>query len=487
MGIGMPDFVGDLKEKAQDALDKGVEKARDIGEEAVDTGTRLAKGGYEALKAAGGEAADLLGIGGAPSDDDGGPSNWDAWGHQAIRDMLDNTVEPETIHAAVDAWKQKTEAGKEHVVTATSKLNSIVSGGWQGESADAALAALGPINTWVGTLERETKRTSKLLGNSGEAVAQAKRDVPPVLEHDMARTLMSLPLGPGVSYLDARAQEQAQEEARRQAVHVMKSVYSAPINANREQVPEEYPRVQDQTVQLEQTSPGAMPLIGGGGGDVGGGAAGSGAPTAPQSYQPAAGPAYKPPMPPPEVQPAPTSTSGQLAPAASAGHGGPYQDSPRSPYGGHATPGQAAVPVNPAATGGFGPHGSAGYGGSGGSAGYGGAAAGGHGGVKGAGGYRRSDGGFGPRGPAAAPGGAAPGGSAAGGGPAGRGGAGGRGMGPGMMPMGSGTGRGQGGEDSEHRRKYLIEQDEHAITGRLDPSLPPGGVIGEDPDAGTNR
>ena len=483
----MVDLTPDFVDKGLEKLQGGFEKAKDIGEGAVDTGTRLAKGGYEALKAAGGEAADLLGIGGAPSDDDGGPSNWDAWGHQAIRDMLDNTVEPETIHAAVDAWKQKTEAGKEHVVTATSKLNSIVSGGWQGESADAALAALGPINTWVGTLERETKRTSELLGNSGEAVAQAKRDVPPVLEHDMARTLMSLPLGPGVSYLDARAQEQAQEEARRQAVHVMKSVYSAPINANREQVPEEYPRVQDQTVQLEQTSPGAMPLIGGGGGDVGGGAAGSGAPTAPQSYQPAAGPAYKPPMPPPEVQPAPTSTSGQLAPAASAGHGGPYQDSPRSPYGGHATPGQAAVPVNPAATGGFGPHGSAGYGGSGGSAGYGGAAAGGPGGVTGAGGYRRSDGGFGPRGPAAAPGGAAPGGSAAGGGPAGRGGAGGRGMGPGMMPMGSGTGRGQGGEDSEHRRKYLIEQDEHAITGRLDPSLPPGGVIGEDPDAGTNR
>lgn len=56
-----------------------------------------------------------------------------------------------------------------------------------------------------------------------------------------------------------------------------------------------------------------------------------------------------------------------------------------------------------------------------------------------------------------------------------------------MMPMGMGAGRGQGGEDSEHRRKYLIEEDEHAITGRLDPSLPPGGVIGEDPDAGKSR
>lgn len=60
-------------------------------------------------------------------------------------------------------------------------------------------------------------------------------------------------------------------------------------------------------------------------------------------------------------------------------------------------------------------------------------------------------------------------------------------MGPGMMPMAMGGGRGQGGEDSEHRRKYLIEEDEDAITGRLDPSLPPGGVIGEDPDAGKNR
>ncbi len=291
-----PDFVDKGLEKAGNAIEGGIEKG-------VDKATELAQGGYEAFKAARGEAARILGIGGAPSGDNGGSSNWDAWGHQAIRDMLDNTVEPETIDRGVQAWADKTEAGKEHVVTATSKLNSIVSGGWQGESADAAVAALGPINTWVGTLERETQRTSELLESSGDAVAQAKRDVPPPIEHNMARTLMALPLGPGVSYLDARAQEQAQEEARRQAVHVMKSVYSAPINANRSQVPDEYPRVQDQTVQLEQT-PGAMPLIGGGGGDVSGGVAGGGAPTAAQSYQPSTGPGYQP-TPPPGAQPTP--------------------------------------------------------------------------------------------------------------------------------------------------------------------------------------
>ncbi|MBA2695993.1 MAG: hypothetical protein H0U62_09190, partial [Actinobacteria bacterium] len=394
-----PDFVDKGLEKAGNAIEGGIEKG-------VDKATELAQGGYEAFKAARGEAARILGIGGAPSGDNGGSSNWDAWGHQAIRDMLDNTVEPETIDRGVQAWADKTEAGKEHVVTATSKLNSIVSGGWQGESADAAVAALGPINTWVGTLERETKRTSELLESSGDAVAQAKRDVPPPIEHNMARTLMALPLGPGVSYLDARAQEQAQEEARRQAVHVMKSVYSAPINANRSQVPDEYPRVQDQTVQLEQTPPGVMPLIGGGGGDVSGGVAGGGAPTAAQSYQPSTGPGYQPtpppgaqPTPPPGGQPAPVSTPGQLAPAASAGSGGPDQGMAPGQYGRGVTAGQAAAPVAPTTTGAFGPRDPRGYGDS---AGYGGAAAGGYGGgtsgyggAKGAGGSPRPGGGFG--------------------------------------------------------------------------------------------
>ncbi len=54
-----------------------------------------------------------------------------------------------------------------------------------------------------------------------------------------------------------------------------------------------------------------------------------------------------------------------------------------------------------------------------------------------------------------------------------------------MMPMGAG--RGQGGEDSEHRRKYLIEDDENVISGELPPTLPAGGVIGEDPSTDDER
>lgn len=56
-----------------------------------------------------------------------------------------------------------------------------------------------------------------------------------------------------------------------------------------------------------------------------------------------------------------------------------------------------------------------------------------------------------------------------------------------MMPMGMGAGRGQGGEDSEHRRKYLVEEDENAIAGVLPPTLPVGGVIGEDPPSYDER
>jgi hypothetical protein len=49
-----------------------------------------------------------------------------------------------------------------------------------------------------------------------------------------------------------------------------------------------------------------------------------------------------------------------------------------------------------------------------------------------------------------------------------------------MAGMAGGAGRGQGGEDSEHQPKFMIEADPDAIVGQIDPVAPP--VIGEDPD-----
>ena len=42
-----------------------------------------------------------------PDGDDGGSSNWAAWGHPEIRGMLDSSVTPEDIHAGAQAWSGK--------------------------------------------------------------------------------------------------------------------------------------------------------------------------------------------------------------------------------------------------------------------------------------------------------------------------------------------------------------------------------------------
>ena len=56
------------------------------------------------------------------------------------------------------------------------------------------------------------------------------------------------------------------------------------------------------------------------------------------------------------------------------------------------------------------------------------------------------------------------------------------------MPMGAmagGAGRGQGGEDSEHQPKFMIEADPDAIVGQIESVAPP--VIGADPDVYQRR
>ncbi len=422
--------------------------------------------------------ADLLGFGG-PSGNDRGSSNWAAWGHAEIRSMLDTSVDPSDISDAASAWRDLSRHATDVVTGLTSELNGIVSGGWRGAAADAAVAALGPINQWTVSVAEAADHTTSLMEASGSSAGQAKATVPPAQSHDWGRSLRSFALGgPAGTFIDAVAQDQAQSQAHTEAVQIMNNVYSAPINDHRVAVPA-YPQLADPTLQSREQAPytGSAPSLG---------QAGSSAPLHdypsadypsadyPGADYPGAGgggghaDAY---VPPATAELQSVTSSGQPSPAGrSGGPLSPEPIGPRQPASGQlAAAAAAGVPSMAPVTGGdarrtrqAGGVAQPGGGRIAGGVGRGGAGV-------------RSTTEFGPR-PAGA---AAPVAESRMGAGLGRGGAGGvPGGRAGDLISPIGGARGQGGEDTEHRRpSYLIELDDIFTDGRK--VAPP--VIGGDP------
>ncbi|MGH3904566.1 MAG: hypothetical protein ACRDTE_10300, partial [Pseudonocardiaceae bacterium] len=353
--MGFGDFVGDVVDGAQNVAGDVVDGAQNVAGTVVDGAQQFASDPI-------GTVAGVFG-GGDPSGNDGGSSNWAAWGHEEIRSMLDNTVTPEDINEGARAWNDLQTQAVDLITGSTNELRNTVSAGWRGESAEAAIRSLTPVDDWANTLSTAMQNTSQLMDYSGSAADHAKSAVPEAQSHSWGQSLGSFAVagGPG-AVVDAVAQDQAQEEARAEAVRIMTSAYSAPINESAAAVPV-YPQLADPTLRPPEQSPvggpspgagyGGSGMPGGGGGAAGGGAAGGGVPGG-GAYQPPAvaglqgvprGPGGSPPIPPQYGGPRPPGGPGSGGPggggfgadgAAAAAAGVPF-----APLGGAGAGGDA--------------------------------------------------------------------------------------------------------------------------------------------------
>ena len=204
--------------------------------------------------------ADALGFG--PSGNDHASSNWAAWGHEEICSMLQTSVDPADIDDAARAWRQQGSNTTDAITGLTRDLQAIVFDGWRGASADAALTALGPINQWSADQADTADRTTRLMDDSASSTAQAKSAVPPPVSHDWGESLRSFSIAGGVGvFVDAVAQEQQKVDAHAEAVRVMTTVYSAPINDHQAAVPT-YPQLADPTMQPPEQPADSGPVPG---------------------------------------------------------------------------------------------------------------------------------------------------------------------------------------------------------------------------------
>lgn len=323
----------------------------------------------------------------------------------------------------------------------------------EGAAADAAHAAALPMVPWVEQARAVAEDMSQRASQQSAAFATVLTMPEPVPypEPSLAEFVAAMKLPAGAETPEA-AQRSASTAAAEQARQMMQT-YQAQTNSGVDtpQIFAAPPVVAADVGEIPAGAMGGGSAIGGTGGggvpSVGGGGGAAAVSVAPQSAPP-------PPAATPHVP---------VAPAASGPTGS-------VPGGGYATGDPVRpAPVAPAAFGGA-PLG--GPVGGGRAAGGGGRAGGGGGGGGRAGGGRFGGGAIPANATPGGPPGAAPG---AAGEQLGRGAASaGRAGGVPMGGMGGGAGRGQGAEDEEHQRaSYLVEQDEDAIVGKLDPVAPP--------------
>lgn len=437
-----------------------------------------------------------------------GVEDWPSWSHEEIYTMARDTMQPAHIQNNVDRWFKLAESLPVIIDSGNDNLRQKVGEGWQGASADAALAALHPIEQWAHQVSGQFKATQQNLEQSCNATTEAKKHIPEPIQLNWQEALGSIGIKLiGVhtfGQLDARTQRELYKLAHQYAVEVIQEAYATPLSTDRNEVEaQQYRHVKD-VVAGGPGGAGTPPFAPGGGGGFGGGG-GYGGAGGGGSFQVPEGPSYDPPgvgggggqapdveVPeypnpggpddpgPPGVAPIPgppgydepVGPTPMPHPITDPGYGGPGYDPPGVDDTGDdpvTTPGQGVVPGG----GGYTVPGSPGYGAAGS---YGGVGSyGGTGSYTGTGSYSSGASGaavagFGPRGSGSTSSGSYGAGS-------GR-----SGYGRGYMPMGMGAGAGRNGGDEEHQRKYLIEEEESALVGKLPPTLPAGGVIGDDPD-----
>ncbi|MFC7449378.1 hypothetical protein [Rhodococcus daqingensis] len=480
----LDELKGSIGDLASGALDDLTDLARDPGNKVIDvvSGYDLDERGRvrDEQESGNAERSEIYGeqAGLAVAFGDGGfdprsviPDSFDSMSHEAIKSAV-AAMSADPIRASADGWQQIGSALGESLTDFKAYISSEIAGKWEGIGAAAAVAATTAYAVESDKLAVAGKLVGTKVAEAATGISQVKATMPAVEATSALETLVNVAL-PSVGMVKELVH--GSDEARQQAIQIMKTVYT-PVMVQADTNVPVFPRPRDAT---DTPVDGRGPIPGGPG------------PGGPSGFSPSgyAGPGTGHPD---GVSPDPTQRGGNEPSPGTAGtdpYGRNAGQNPPSPDGpGDGTPNSPFAQTDPssawtapAAAGGAEGAGSgvgsgAGSGGNGSGAGSG-FTPGGGGSSAGAGaGLGVSGGVAGGLGGTGVPGGA---GAAAGAGGAGGGAAGAPGrpgaMGGGMAPGGA---RANGDDDTEHKTpSYLVNVDNgNELVGRLPKVAPP--VIG---------
>ncbi|WP_019853133.1 PPE domain-containing protein [Actinopolyspora mortivallis] len=156
-----------------------------------------------------------------------GHDNWDTWSHERLHSFRDtlNTEEMSEKGRAVESLGQEIS---ELFGDLESRCRAAVGEGWQGTSAEAAVAAARPVREWGESFGEAMRMTGLKIQELGSTAEQTKASIPPPPEASTTRKVLggtATILSNGL-YDDAQQREQERREAARQARAVVKNIYT---------------------------------------------------------------------------------------------------------------------------------------------------------------------------------------------------------------------------------------------------------------------
>ncbi|MEV0055784.1 PPE domain-containing protein [Saccharopolyspora shandongensis] len=158
--------------------------------------------------------------------------NWQSYSHQELYDTNQRSLDQGKATEAAQQWRDIAVKLKEIGPALQQEAGSAISGGWEGEAADAANQSAEPLVNWMSSSSEAFHLTGNKIEEAASGAGQVKAMVPEPEGHHYGRTMLaSIPAGVAGGGIDALAQMRERQQAERGAQETMGRVLS-PTYAN---------------------------------------------------------------------------------------------------------------------------------------------------------------------------------------------------------------------------------------------------------------
>ncbi|MEV6230670.1 PPE domain-containing protein [Saccharopolyspora shandongensis] len=153
--------------------------------------------------------------------------NWQSYSHQELYDTNQRSLDQEKATGAAREWREIAAKLKDIGPALQREAGAAISGGWEGEAADAANESAEPLVNWMSSSSEAFHLTGNKIEEAASGAGQVKAMVPEPEGHHYGRTMLaSIPAGVAGGGLDALAQMRERQQAERGAQETMGRVLS---------------------------------------------------------------------------------------------------------------------------------------------------------------------------------------------------------------------------------------------------------------------
>ncbi|MEU5853383.1 PPE domain-containing protein [Saccharopolyspora shandongensis] len=153
--------------------------------------------------------------------------NWQSYSHQELYDTNQRSLDQGKATGAAQQWREIAAKLKDIGPALQREAGSAISGGWEGEAADAANQSAEPLANWMSSSSEAFHVTGNKIEEAASAAGQVKAMVPEPEGHHYGRTMLaSIPAGVAGGGIDALAQMRERQQAERGAQETMGRVLS---------------------------------------------------------------------------------------------------------------------------------------------------------------------------------------------------------------------------------------------------------------------